>query len=247
MMRPAVQMDEAVGERLRSNGFAMIESLCSPAVVAELCEAMGGGRMADSRRVRGGSTYALRNVLSLVPRVREVVRSVEVRGLIEPLLGERVAAVRAILFDKTPDANWKVAWHQDLSIAVKERVEAAGYGPWSVKAGVAHVQPPIHVLQEMVTLRIHLDDCDETNGPLRVIPGSHAEGALDTKRVEELARTGAQVACTGRAGSAVLMSPLILHASSSATTPRRRRVLHVEFAGGDLPGGVEWYERVAVR
>jgi ectoine hydroxylase-related dioxygenase (phytanoyl-CoA dioxygenase family) len=246
MMHSTVHSDEAVRERLRSDGFAMIESLCCPATVAELCQAMGGELTADSQRVRGGSTYALRNVLSLVPRVRELVRSAEVRGLVDPLLGERVAAVRAILFDKTPDANWKVAWHQDLSIAVKERVEAAGYGPWSVKAGVTHVQPPIQILEEMVTLRIHLDDCDEMNGPLRVIPGSHAEGALDSKRVEELARTRAQVACTGRAGGAVLMSPLILHASSSATTPGRRRVLHVEFAGGDLPGGVEWHERLGV-
>ena len=247
MVRSTVHSDEAVGERLRIDGFAMIESFCTPAVVAELCEAVGGELTADSRRVRGGSTYALRNVLSLVPRVRELVRSTEVRGIVKPLMGERVAAVRAILFDKTPDANWKVAWHQDLSIAVKERVEAVGFGPWSVKAGVTHVQPPIRVLEEMVTLRIHLDDCDETNGPLRVIPGSHAEGVLDAKRVEELARAREQVACTGRAGSAVLMSPLILHASSSATTPGRRRVLHIEFAGRDLPGGVEWHEWVAVR
>ena len=161
MMDSAVQAHDAVGERCRRDGFAMIESLCGPAVVAELCQAMGGDPTDDSRRVRGGSTYALRNVLSLVLRVRELVRSAEVRGLIEPLMGERVAAVRAILFDKTPDANWKVAWHQDLSIAVKERVDVAGYGPWSIKAGLTHVQPPTHVLEEMVTLRIHMDDCDE--------------------------------------------------------------------------------------
>ncbi len=41
--------------------------------------------------------------------------------------------VRAIYFDKTSEANWSVAWHQDKTIAVKEKVNIPGFEPWSIK------------------------------------------------------------------------------------------------------------------
>jgi hypothetical protein len=41
------------------------------------------------------------------------------------------------------------------------------------------------------------------------------------------------------------MRPLILHASSAALEPRRRRVIHLEYAADTLPGELEWFDRVA--
>ena len=72
--------------------------------------------------------------------------------------GPATKPVRAVLFDKTEDANWSVAWHQDRTIAVRERREVANYGPWSVKDGATHVEPPFEMMRGMVTLRAHLDD-----------------------------------------------------------------------------------------
>src|SRR5690606_16226043 len=119
---------------------------------------------------------SLRGMLGAAPSTRAVLDDPGVTSLLAALLGPGWRVVRSILFDKTPDANWKVAWHQDLSIAVRERADVAGYGPWSRKDGVVHVEPPTSVLKRMVTLRLHLDDCNAENGPLRVLPGSHAHG-----------------------------------------------------------------------
>src|SRR5579859_4962571 len=124
-------------------------------------------------RRRKRATYGVRNLLSHAPEVRELASSPAFRRLVEPVLGRDARPVRGLLFDKSPGANWKVAWHQDLSIAVKKRVEVEGFGPWSEKAGVVHVQPTVRVLEDMVTVRLHLDDCSEDNGPLQVLPGSH--------------------------------------------------------------------------
>ncbi len=185
--------------------------------------------------------HGMRNLLE-IPEIRILANAVEIRQLAEGVLSADAKPVRGILFDKTPDANWKVAWHQDLSIAVKRRVEVPGFGPWSIKAGVQHVQPPVEVLEQMVTVRLHLDDCDESNGPLRVLAGSHAAGVLSDDQIATWRRTTAPMSCLCPAGGAILMRPLLLHASSSATSPRHRRVIHIEYAAGDLPDGLEWFE-----
>jgi ectoine hydroxylase-related dioxygenase (phytanoyl-CoA dioxygenase family) len=137
-----------------------------------------------------------------------------------------------------------VTWHQDLAIAVKERVDTPGFGPWSLKDGVAHAHAPAGVLQRMLAVRIHLDDADCTNGALRVIPGSHLAGKLTDAAMEKLVATGKQVMCTARAGDALVMRPLLLHASSRAVVPSRRRVVHIEYAIDELASPLQWFERI---
>jgi ectoine hydroxylase-related dioxygenase (phytanoyl-CoA dioxygenase family) len=150
--------------------------------------------------------------------------------------------VRGIFFDKSAEANWLVTWHQDLTLAVRERCEVPGFGPWSVKEGVPHVQPPAECLQQMITVRLHLDDADESNGALRVLPGSHAQGRLSPEGIGEWRERVPEVTCVVRAGGALLMRPLLLHASGRSVSERHRRVLHLEYAGFDLPAGLEWHE-----
>src|SRR5207248_2544553 len=128
-----------------------------------------------------------------------------------------------------------------LSIAVRERKEAEGFGPWSVKAGVLHVQPPAAILEKMLTVRLHLDDCPEQNGPLRVIPGSHLLGRLREGAISALTTPAAPVVCTVARGGVLLMRPLLLHASSPSQQPGHRRVLHIEYAASPLPGGLQWH------
>ena len=149
-----------------------------------------------------------------------------------------------ILFDKVEGANWKVPWHQDLSVALRARQDAAGYGPWSEKAGVVHAQAPVALLERMLTVRLHLDDCDEANGPLRVLPGTHCLGKLSAEHIQALRAETEEVVCVVPRGGVVLMRPLLLHASSPAQTPRQRRVVHLEYASDSLPAGLEWHTQV---
>ncbi len=158
------------------------------------------------------------------------------------VLGSGCFAVRGMLFNKTPASNWKIVWHQDKTIAVKVRKDVADFGPWSMKAGVQHVQPGASVMAGMLAIRLHLDESNENNGPMRVIPGSHKAGNLSAEAIDTW-RMQPSVVCTVPKGGAILMRPLLLHASSSSIAPGTRRVVHFEFAAGELPGGLEWHDR----
>jgi len=148
--------------------------------------------------------------------------------------------VRALLFNKTAEANWIVPWHQDRTIAVRERRDTEGFGPWSVKGGMQHVEPPFEVLAGMVTVRIHLDECGPGNAPLLIAPGSHRLGRVPAKEVAGHAeRIGAET-CLADAGDIWLYATPILHASERAATPAQRRVIQVDYATVGLPGGLEW-------
>jgi len=186
----------------------------------------------------------VRNVLEAAPELREWIRRPAIRGLASAILGDGCFPVRVILFDKTPEGNWRVPWHQDLSIAVRKRVDGApvGWGPWSEKEGVVHVQPPVGVLEGMITTRLHLDNCGEENGPLRVLPGTHRLGRLGPAEIQAERGRREERICAAGIGDVIVMRPLLLHASSPARVPGRRRVLHVEWAGQDLPRGLEWFE-----
>ena len=205
------------------------------AALAPVADAISGAR--------GGARHLLREV----PAVRALARRPAVRGVAEAALGSGAFAVRGILFDKTPGANWKVVWHQDLTIAVRERREVPGFGPWTEKGGVPHVQPPAELLAKMVAVRVHLDDCNETNGPVRVLPGSHREGRLTAAEIDRWRAVVPEVVCTVPRGGILAFHSLLLHASSPAREPAHRRVVHLEYAApewSDLPGGLSWYDQV---
>lgn len=227
---------------VQRDGFAIVQNVAGSATVSMLLDELAAvdGPGAIRRR---GSVHAVRNLLEAVPSVRALARSAAMRALVEPVLGAECFAVRGILFDKTPHANWKVAWHQDLTIAVRERREVPGFGPWSEKAGITHVQPSPDVLREMLTVRVHLDPCGTENGPVQVIAGSHLHGRLSPEEIDGWREGKDAVPCTSPAGGALVMRPLLLHASSASTVPDHRRVVHLEFAAGGLPGGLEWHGR----
>jgi ectoine hydroxylase-related dioxygenase (phytanoyl-CoA dioxygenase family) len=228
---------------LERNGFAVILAVVSDACVAELIDATAGlSAAAAAVREKGGRIYAVRRLCELSPAAAALAQSQAIRALVEPVLGPSAQHVRSLLFDKNASANWKVPWHQDLSIAVKERRDVPGFGPWSTKAGVVHVQPPIEVLENMLTVRLHLDDCGLDNGPLRLIAESHKLGVIDMGAIARLWARMSTTACTVERGGVLLMRPLLLHASSPAVNPRNRRVIHLEFAADDLPGGLKWHE-----
>ncbi len=217
-------------ERFERDGFAIVPFCLSDETVERLCSHLGD------------ASHGIRNLLAL-PVVRELAASTAVRTLAESILGKNCFAVKGTFFNKTQESNWKVAWHQDLTIMVQERREARGFGPWTIKAGIAHVQPPAEVLSRILAMRLHLDESGKGNGPLRVIPGSHGQGRFSAQEIAEGSKW-ASITCTVPRGGALLMRPLLLHASSACLVPKPRRVIHLEFAAEELPGGLDWYDRL---
>jgi ectoine hydroxylase-related dioxygenase (phytanoyl-CoA dioxygenase family) len=226
-----------LAQRIESEGFALIEGVLERTSLRPAIEALDATGSTNGHAGR-------RNVADDIPAVRGLACSPLLHALAGQVLGGDPFVVRILLFDKTPGANWSLGWHQDNVIAVRGKVEAPGFFGWSVKAGVPHVHPPAEILERMVTLRVHLDDCGEDNGPLRVIPGSHRNGRLTDEAVAEWV-SKSETICPLRAGGILAMRPLIMHASSPARTPQHRRVLHLEFAADLLPDGLEWFERIA--
>jgi hypothetical protein len=180
---------------IERDGFTVVPNVLDFEAVSLLIEHLTKIPIDRAVSRRGGTAYGIRNLLNLVPFTREIANSPALRLLIEPNLGREARVVRGIFFDKTAEANWKVAWHQDLTIAVRERIDVEDYGPWSVKAGIVHVQPPIAILENMLTIRIHLDDTDELNGALQVIPGSHKTGRLLAEEIQDWKEKRNSVTC----------------------------------------------------
>jgi ectoine hydroxylase-related dioxygenase (phytanoyl-CoA dioxygenase family) len=212
--------------KFRGDGFAIVDAGLDSAALLEL------GALLDTKHP------GERNLLDL-PAIRQLARSEAIRNLARPVLGNDCFAVRGILFNKTEEANWKVTGHQDCVIAVAARVGIPGWGPWSINAGVHHVRPASEVMSRMLAVRVHLDDCNADNGPLRVVPGTHKHGFLSDRQIQDWPKSRA-VTCVASRGGAILMRPLLLHSSSPAIVPGSRRVVHLEFAAEELPKGVEF-------
>jgi len=215
--------------RVEQDGFAVVPSCLNEEVIQSLAAHLSE------------VSYAKRNLLAL-PIVRGVAASAAVRNLADAVLG-KCFAIKGTFFNKTEESNWKVAWHQDLTIMVRERDEIAGFGPWTVKEGILHVQPTEDVLSRILAIRLHLDASEPDNGPLRVVPGAHKHGRLSSEQVSAYPKEGS-VVCTVPRGGALLMRPLLLHASSACVVPKPRRVVHLEFSADELPQGLEWFVRV---
>jgi hypothetical protein len=221
------------------NGFDLLRGVLSQDEIVDLCTAFGEAPGAGRRGMLANPSVAtLANSHQLLTIVGPHLLASSLPPTFTPAPPR---PVRAIYFDKSPVANWLVAWHQDLTIAVAERRETPGFGPWSMKDGVPHVQPPIELLEHMLAVRLHLDDADESNGALRVIPGTHRHGRLNAEQIEALRAATPEDLCRAAAGDALLMRPLLLHASSRATAPARRRVVHIEYAACELPGNLAWH------
>ena len=223
------------------DGFQIIKSLVSDVecenLAAELTPLFEQQVKSAKSRIGG-----LRNLLRTSTLVSAFAKCPLVTGLIHQLGGCEAFPVRAIFFDKSPVANWLVPWHQDLSIAVVEQIETPGFTGWSVKAGIVHVHPPEEILAGMIALRLHLDDCNASNGALRLRAGSHRSGKISAGEVSQCTSFKTEVVCEVAKGGALLLRPLLLHASSPAVNPKHRRVLHIEYATQDLPNGLRWLD-----
>lgn len=218
---------------LDDKGFVIRKNVLDEETLDGLIRELSGAVEAKAEK-----KYGVRNLLNLSVKVRKFAASETVTDLAASVLGKNAKVVRAIYFDKTPEANWKVPWHQDLTIAVRERREAEGFTAWTRKAAIWHTQPPTRILERMLTLRFHLDDADEANGALKVVSGSHKR-RLSSSEIQKMAKPA--TLCRAAKGDCLLMRPLLVHSSSAGTRPARRRVIHFEMSADDLPDGLNWY------
>ncbi|MCA9175931.1 MAG: phytanoyl-CoA dioxygenase family protein [Planctomycetales bacterium] len=227
---------------LQRRGFAVVPGVFPASWLGsaqlELDEVLKQQADGVSIRSSKGAVYAARNVLELTRLPREALAHSALRELLFATLGDSCGLVRVLFFDKPPERTWSLPWHRDMTIAVQQHRHSERYGKPTLKAGVPHVEAPREILEQMLTLRIHLDPMTEDNGPLEVQPGSHAtdDPALPTETVYL------------DAGDVFAMRPLLRHRSGASRpgTSLHRRVLHLEFAAGPLDEGFEWHDFLPV-
>ena len=209
------------------------------------CELLANELSALHQRRREAAKSRLggvRNLLRILPQVADLAHSPRLQIILNEKLHRTAFPVRALFFDKTVEANWHVAWHQDLTIAVVEKIETPEYIAWSVKEGSVHVQPERRVLEGMAAIRLHLDACNASNGALKVLPGSHLHGKLDAAAIKKWTHETNPFVCEIPKGGALLMRPLLLHSSAPSQNPAHRRVVHIEYATEELPNGLKWFD-----
>ena len=182
----------------------------------------------------------VRNINKKLKSVAEYLNTTEFKENASAFVPVNAQLVRAILFNKSPESNWFVTWHQDKTVSVSSKFEESGWGAWSVKENTLHVQPPLAVLEGMVTIRVHLDSTPKENGCLKVIPNSHKLGILNAEQITEVVASEKVHFCEAEKCAALVMRPHLLHASSKSSEPSNRRVLHFEFSNWQLPSAVCW-------
>ena len=209
-------------ESVEKNGFAIIPEVLKADEVATLCKSLTA---LELPRSRAGIRHLLRN-----PVVTQAANDIRLLGIARSALSDDAFPFRATLFDKSPDSNWLITWHQDTALPLQEKHETRGWGSWSIKDGIYYAHAPAVVLEKVLALRLHLDDSTEKNGPLRVLPGTHKKGVLLDSEVEEVVPSTMPVSCVVNRGGIIVMRPLVIHASSKSNSEIPRRVLHIEYA-----------------
>ncbi|RAI99378.1 phytanoyl-CoA dioxygenase PhyH [Chitinophaga skermanii] len=194
----------------------------------------------NERFRRSNELFAIRRFLHEVPAAWGILNNAALQDVLASLSTGKLRPVKSIYFDKPGGSNWFVSYHHDLTISVTSRHDVPGFGPWTKKPGYFAVQPPLSYLQNIFTLRIHLDDTNEENGALRVVPSSHNKGLYRPETIDWTLET--EDTCCVEAGGIMIMKPLLLHASGRTTNQASRRVIHIEFTTDTLPAPLTWEE-----
>lgn len=203
-------------------GYSIVEGVFTRTDMEHVLQSLSSAAL---ERTRAGARHVLG-----VPVVHDLAADPRMLTIASRFVGPGAVPFRATLFDKSPSANWLVVWHQDTALPLRKRFQDTTWGPWSSKAGVLYAHAPSWALEQVVALRVSLDDSSSTNGPLRVLPNTHLSGVLTDAAIEQLGRNGTPIDCVAQSGGVVAMRPLTVHASSKSVDDQPRRVLHVEYA-----------------
>lgn len=231
---------EKLKKEIAEKGFIIISKIYSDKEIELLLQLINQADNAKPTFRKAAGLFAIRRFLKEIPESTTYIFTEKLNTLISQLFGEGYFPIKSIYFDKPGNSNWFVAYHQDLTISVNQRFDIPGFGPWTVKQNQFAVQPPLHILENNFTIRIHLDDTDENNGALHVIPGSHLKSIYRPENIDWSLET--EEVCKVSKGSVMIMRPLLLHASGRTINHQNRRVIHIEFSNQQLPEPLNWSE-----
>jgi ectoine hydroxylase-related dioxygenase (phytanoyl-CoA dioxygenase family) len=217
-----IEENKAVSQSVEKNGYAIVPEVVTAEDIRRLLPDL---EQSISQRTRAGVRHLLSN-----PAVAKLAADQRMLGIAQSILGRDAFPFKTTLFDKSSEANWLITWHQDTALPLREKIETPDWGPWSTREGIIYAHAPASALERIVALRLHLDDSDQENGPLRVIPASHRQGVLTDQQVETIVSKAEHVTCLVKQGGVIVMRPLIIHASSKSQSDKPRRVLHIEYA-----------------
>ncbi len=230
---------------LEENGFSVLSDLYSDNEISRILACIENAEQDGNSFMKTKDLFAIRQLIKNVPELSDLLFNKKLNELIAELSESEYFLTKAIYFDKPSESNWFVAYHQDLSISVDKKADLENYVNWTFKKGQHGVQPPIEILQDTITIRIHLDKTDKNNGALKVIPKSHLKGIVraDSKdwNIES------EFVCEIEKGGAMLMKPLTLHASNRTTNGKKRRVIHLEFNKHKLTEPLAWLEHYGIK
>ncbi len=233
-------MIEEIENILDENGYALAFNIYDAEEISAITTLIEGENVQNTNQSRTKDLFAIRQLLNNIPELSPLIFNNKLLHLINQFENKNYFLSKAIYFDKPKNSNWFVGYHQDLSISVKEREEKSGFINWTFKKGQYGVQPPLSILEDTITIRIHLDDTSKKNGALRVIPYSHKNGI--TRVDQNTLNTDSEIYCEIKKGGVMLMKPLTLHASSRTTNQKQRRVIHLELSTTPLPSPLQWLE-----
>jgi ectoine hydroxylase-related dioxygenase (phytanoyl-CoA dioxygenase family) len=229
---------------LLENGFTVIEKVYSIEEIEKLLTIIDQADKTNETFRKSADVFAIRQFLKEVPQTIDFILNENLKNVIGQVFGNDYFVVKSIYFDKPETSNWFVSYHQDLTISVDKKVELENFGPWSVKQNQFAVQPPLPILENIYTIRIHLDDTNECNGALRVIPKSHLKKIYRPETIDWTSET--EITCNVDQGGIMIMKPLLLHSSSRTTNNKKRRVIHIEFSNQQLPNELNWAEKSVI-
>lgn len=227
-----------------SNGFEVINSIYSNSEIEEMISIIENSDTTNDTFRKSTDVFAIRQFVREIPEINSLLFNTKFLELLEDVVGKDYFLVKSIYFDKPVTSNWYVAYHQDLTISVKNKIEVDGFVSWTTKHNQFAVQPPIEFLENITTFRIHLDDTELENGALKVIDCSHLKGIYRPEDIDWDKEK--ETACKVQKGGVMLMKPLTLHSSGRTTNQKRRRVIHLEFSNMELPHELEWSEKYEV-
>lgn len=227
---------------IQANGFTVINNIFSEDEIEKISEVIQNIDTSKETFRKSEDLFAIRQFLKEVPDVKDLIFNKNLKTIIEENFGEKYFVVKSIYFDKPEKSNWYVAYHQDLTISVDKKIDLENFGPWTTKQNQFAVQPPLDILENIFTIRIHLDETDENNGALKVIPKSHAKGIYRPETIDWNVET--ENICNVEKGGIMIMKPLLLHGSNRTTNGKKRRVIHIEFSNKELPEVLNWSERI---
>jgi ectoine hydroxylase-related dioxygenase (phytanoyl-CoA dioxygenase family) len=230
--------------QLANQGFSIIDNIYTDIEINNLLETISNADHSKPTFRKTNDLFAIRQFFKEIPEAVNLVFNQNLKIVISTLFGDNYFAVKSIYFDKPETSNWFVSYHQDLTISVNKKMELDGFSSWTTKQNQFAVQPPLSILEDNFTIRIHLDDTTEENGALHIIPQSHAKGIYRPETIDWTIEK--EMICTVEKGGIMLMKPLLLHASGRTTNRAKRRVLHIEFSRTKLPNGLEWVEFLAL-